>query len=164
MKDYFITRVTESDDDMKHYGVIGMKWGVQRANKRYTTSSNSTDRGKAKAKLDKHMVKADKKLNKLDNKIAKKYSKAEKAYNKYAKFAGRSAFFRSKSKIKEKERKFKTADARYTNSINKANKWYKNMENVFKDTPVNLTSQQQALGEKYAEAMKARLEKTGFDR
>lgn len=164
MKDYFITRVTESDDDMKHYGVIGMKWGVQRTNKRYTTSSNSTDRGKAKAKLDKHMAKADKKLNKLDNKIAKKYSKAEKAYNKYAKFAGRSAFFRSKSKIKEKERKFKTADARYTNSIDKANKWYKNMENVFKDTPVNLTSQQQALGAKYAEAMKARLEKTGFDR
>ena len=164
MKDYIINRVTESDDDMKHHGVIGMKWGVRRANKRYAISSNSTDRGKAKAKLDKHMAKADKKLNKLDNKIAKKYSKAEKAYNTYAKFAGRSAFFRSKSKIKEKERKFKTADARYANSINKANKWYKNMENVFKDTPVNLTSQQQSLGEKYVEAMKARLEKTGFDR
>lgn len=164
MKDYIITRVTESDDDMKHYGVIGMKWGVRRANKLYSTSSNSTNRGKAKAKLDKHMAKADKKLNKLDNKISKKYSKAEKAYNKYTKFAGRSAFFRSESKIKEKERKFKTADARYANSINKANKWYKNMENTFRDTPVSLTSQQQALGQKYAEAMKARFEKSGFDR
>lgn len=27
MKDYIITRITESDDDMKHYGVRGMKWG-----------------------------------------------------------------------------------------------------------------------------------------
>lgn len=164
MKDYIIARVTEKDDDIQHYGVLGMKWGVQRANKRYSTSTNSTDRGKAKAKLEKNMVKADKKLNKLDDKISKKYSKAEKAYNKYTKFAGRSAFFRSESKIKEKERKFKTADARYANSINKANKWYKSMENTFRDTPVSLTSQQQALGQKYAEAMKARFEKSGFDR
>ena len=164
MKDYIITRANESNRDIKHYGVIGMKWGVRRANKQYNTSINSTNRIKAKVKLEKHMVKADKKLNKLDNKISKKYTKAEKVYNKYTKVAGRPAFFRSESTINNKKRKFKTADARYANSINKANKWYKNMANTFKDTPIKLTSQQQTLGQKYAEAMKTRFEKSGFDR
>lgn len=164
MKDYFITRVTESDDDMKHYGVIGMKWGVRRANRNYSKATNSADRGKAKAKLDKHMGKADKKLNKLDQKIGKKHAKAEKAYNKYTKFAGRPAFFREEAKIRKHKRKFKTADARYANSINKANTWYKNMETSFKNTPVKLTNRQQALGKKYADAMTDRFERSGFDK
>ncbi len=164
MSDFIITRDYEDASDIKHYGVLGMKWGVRRTNKRYATATTKEERAKASKKLSSHMEKASKKLNKLDAKITKKYAKAEKAYNKYTKAAGRSALFRSESTIRDKKRRFKTADARYANSINKANRWYTNMEKTFKETPLSTTKQQQAMGKKYADAMADRFSKSGFDR
>lgn len=164
MSDFIITKDSEKKNDIKHYGVLGMKWGVHRANKKYSTATSKEAKTKAANKLSSHMTKASNKLNKLDAKITKKYAKAEKAYNKYTKVAGRPALFRSESTIRDKKRKFKTADARYANSINKANRWYNNMEKVFKDTPLNTTAQQQVMGKKYADAMAERFSKSGFDR
>ena len=164
MSDFIVTRDYEDASDIKHYGVLGMKWGVRRANKHYSTATTKEERAKASKKLSSHMEKASKKLNKLDSKIAKKHAKAEKAYDKYTKVAGRSAFFRSESTIRNKKRKFKTADARYANSINKADRWYNNMEKVFKETPLSTTKQQQAMGKKYTDAMADRFRRSGFDR
>ena len=164
MSEFIITKDIEEENDIKHYGVLGMKWGVRRANKKYSTATTKEERAKASKKLSSHMEKASKKLNKLDTKITKKHAKAEKAYNKYTKVAGRSALFRSESTIRNKKRKFKAADARYANSINKANRWYADMEKVFKETPLSTTKQQQAMGKRYADAMADRFSKSGFDR
>lgn len=161
--DYIITRIdTDYNNELQHYGVLGMKWGVRRANNAYSNATTKSEKKKALGILNKNMAKANKKLNKLDAKISKKRTKAEKAYYKYAKQASKSVF-RSESKVKSTESKYKKKDAKYANSIVKANKWYKEIEKEFKNTPVSMTSKQQALGKKYVDTMKARLARTGFD-
>ena len=133
-----------NQDELMHYGVLGMKWGVSRNPQRAYT-------------------KASKKLNKLDKSVEKKQVKAQKAYGKYTKAAGKT-FLRDESDIAEKKQKFQKADAKYANSITKANKWYTNMEKAFKDTSVKLTSEQQSMGRRYVETMEYRLQRSGFDR
>lgn len=67
------------NEELLHYGVKGMRWGVRRATKRLT-SANSTDEAKAKAvsTLQKHRAKATKKIAKLESKHDKLASNAEK--------------------------------------------------------------------------------------
>lgn len=161
--EYLITR-EENTDELLHYGVLGMKWGVRRASKQLSSASDSAGRAKAKAKMNKHYEKASKKLDKLDSKIEKKQAKSEKAYAKYTKVASRSGLFRSESDIQEAKNNFKTKDAKVANQVAKANKWYQNMEKTFKDTPITMTSAQQAKGKRYVDTMKYRLERSGFDR
>lgn len=163
--DYAITRVTDTPgDELKHYGVLGMKWGVRRATKKMASATNTHDRKKAALSLQSNMTKASKKLNKLDKKTAKKQLKAEKKYMKYSKQAGRGFLLYRESKMRKAQRKFKRADAKYANSIAKASKWYDTMEDTFKGTGISTTKQQQALGRKYIETMEYRLRRSGFDR
>ena len=47
MNEYYISRENESEEDIEHYGVPGMKWGVRR----YRNKDGSlTAKGKIKAK------------------------------------------------------------------------------------------------------------------
>lgn len=59
----------QSNNELCHYGVMGMKWGVRRANKSLLSAKSSGDKDKkAKAldSLEKHKGKITKKLAKLD--------------------------------------------------------------------------------------------------
>lgn len=69
------------NDELKHYGVKGMRWGVRRAT-RQLTSSKSTDDKKRKAveSLQKHKTKATNKVSKLE----KQRPKLEDKSHKYA--------------------------------------------------------------------------------
>lgn len=138
---------TQTNDELMHYGVLGMKWGVRRGGQHAT----------------KAYEKASKKLNKLDQKVQKKNAKQKKAYSKYAKVAGRSGFFRGESDIRKAREKYKTADAKFVNSMVKANKWYGKMEKVFKDTDIKMSEKQRAMGERYVKAIEDRMSRTGFD-
>lgn len=65
-------------NELQHYGVKGMKWGIIRAKKKLAKASTSEDRDKAVAKLNKHRTKAVAKVSKLEKKVPE----LEKAYNK----------------------------------------------------------------------------------
>lgn len=63
------------DDSLKHYGIIGMKWGKHRASSNRKQYNKLT---KEHTKLDKRLVKEDKKANALEADINKARKKVER--------------------------------------------------------------------------------------
>lgn len=141
-------------DELLHYGVPGMKWGVRRASAAMAKATSKEERQKASAKLQGHMTKASKKLDKLNTKVEKAQFKARKASAKVDRketniFASQKAVDKATAKARKKS--FKAVK-----KINKAKKWYDTMDKAFKNTGVSLTVQQQALGKSYVDALNAR--------
>lgn len=73
MSDYMISNGTfypVENDELRHYGVLGMRWGVRRNTKRLS-SSDSAKREKAIASLQKHREKGTAEIAKLNKKAVK---------------------------------------------------------------------------------------------
>lgn len=71
-----------NQEELKHYGVLGMKWGVRRATYGFK-SANSLRRNRAKVEKD---------ITKLESKSAKKRLKAAKLQAKSAKAMAKGDF------------------------------------------------------------------------
>ncbi len=72
--------IYNNDAYLKHYGVLGMKWGVRRSLHNYSTASTKQEKIKAVSSLQKHHNKITNKITTLDNKtqsLAKKKFKYE---------------------------------------------------------------------------------------
>lgn len=75
--DYYTT------DELYHYGVKGMKWGVRRATRTLSRSSISYEKGVSAVKsLEKHRAKSTAKLNSLQAKRRKLDANLDKATRK----------------------------------------------------------------------------------
>lgn len=126
-----------SEEELEHYGVLGMKWGVRKD-------------------PDKAYEKAGRKLEKLDKKVAKLNAKGatreQQALNKQQRSTGAILFKRHKAKVASKAtRKALRTYQRSQAKELKAYRWNEAMRKTFKDVKVsNANPKYVELGEKYA--------------
>lgn len=71
-----------NNNELLHYGVKGMRWGVKRATKALSKATTDEQREKAVGALNKHRAKATRKVEKLDKVRPKLERNVEKAVMK----------------------------------------------------------------------------------
>lgn len=124
-----------SQDELAHYGVLGMKWGVRH------------DPQKAYERASKKLRRLDTRANKAIEKAYKKQAKADRKAN---------SLFSSERGIAEADEKARTAMLESVAKVQKARKWLQKMEKVFQDTPAKMSQEQIDMGKKYTEILNSR--------
>lgn len=133
---YIVEYEIYNSNELYHYGVLGMKWGVRRGNS-------------ARA-----YAKASKKLDRLDRKADRA---VERAYNKKSKADRKaSSVFASEKSTRKADFKAQKAQRKATVKANKARKWLHSMERTFSNTTESLSPSQIELGRKYTDIMNRR--------
>lgn len=134
-------------DEIYHHGVVGMKWGVHRYKR--LMAKGKVD--KAKKVLDRTYSKASKRLDVIDR-------QAEKLQRKATKFRMKAdnkkyGFFSNAKKAAKLDMKSGKKQNLANKKYQKGSKFYKHMEKSFRDTPIKLSSKQNATGKKFADRM-----------
>lgn len=141
--------MNEQNNELKHYGVLGMKWGVHRA--RNAAVSGNSDR--AKSLYSKHYAKASKKIDKLNKKSVKQNLKAAKLSKKAFKLENKAYKYDDMNSWDKSRRKTEKANKKKLKSAKKAKKafkWTKKMERTFSDVRISDISQESInKGKKY---------------
>ena len=127
---------TPNQQELYHYGVLGMKWGVRRGK-----SSSAYSKGVNKLK------RLDKKSYEYEQKSHKTAAKASKLNYKGSKRGDADLLEKSK-KLDAKAKKLAYKSAKLSK---KGRKFYKSMEKVFADVPTNsLNPSDVEYGKRYA--------------
>lgn len=89
-----------NDDELKHYGVMGMRWGVHRATRALSNATSTKQRDKAISSLNSHRTKSVNKiaqLQKSHSSLQKKRDAQIKGSDiKAAKYAKKAASYEKK--------------------------------------------------------------------
>ena len=122
--------------ELYHYGVLGMKWGVRRGNSAKAYEKASTKLDKLNRKADRMMDKAYEKKAKADKKAASLFATEKSA---------RKADFKAQKALRKS-----------VVATRKAQKWLREMDTTFKNTPEKLSKKQVDMGRVYLERMNMR--------
>lgn len=102
----------QREDELMHYGVLGMKWGVHRALRSYGSATTDAQKSKATNSLNKHKTKINNKLSSLDAKGVKLQKRAErndiKTKSKTAYLEQQASKYRLKSELARSPKKSQT--------------------------------------------------------
>lgn len=113
-----VVRDTITENELRHYGVKGMRWGIRRA-KRELSSNDQKARDAGIARLNKHKGKVTKKIGKLDEKNVKLQKKRDKQILKDDVKAAKMS--NKASKLKKKARGVFTSEKKSVELTIKAN-------------------------------------------
>lgn len=119
------------NDELCHYGVLGMRWGVRRG------------------RAEKAYGRASKKLAKLSNQIEKHQSESTRYVQKSENLRHRP-LFSSKSRADEALARASKEQYKANQKMRKAKKWIASMEKEFSTTSIKLSQEQLQLGKDYA--------------
>lgn len=128
----------ESEDDLEHYGVLGMKWGVRKDPQKAYDRAN-----KKLSALDKKVSKAEMKALKNETRSLRRQQRADTAFL-FPKTKARLASWAIARSEKSRQK--------YVKKMAKAVSWSRAMTDAFKDTKVSTMNQDYIdLGKKYSD-------------
>lgn len=107
-----MNHIQQNENELYHYGVVGMRWGVRRASKKLSRATDSATRDSAIQTLNNHKAKGSAKLTSLEKKRVKLDDKLRKATTK------------DKVKATKLEAKAAKLDRKAAKKIKTANKWW----------------------------------------